>query len=309
MSKDIDVLAVGEPLIEFNQRAAGNHSYDIGYGGDTSNCAIAAARLGAVAAYVTRVGDDAFGQRLMALWAAEGVITQGVVVEEGAETGLYFVSHDAAGHHFDYRRRNSAASRLGAADLSQALIARARYLHVSGITQAISASAREAVDQAIGLAQQNGTAVSYDLNFRPRLWSADAALAAAKRTLARCDIFFPGLDEVQTLTGIVGPEAAVAWAHDCGAKVVALKLGAQGCLLSAGGRQERIASVAVNPVDATGAGDCFAGAFLSQLAVGSDPFSAARFANTAAALSTQGYGAVAPIPDRRTVLKRMGSGA
>ena len=77
MSKDIDVLAVGEPLIEFNQRAAGNHSYDIGYGGDTSNCAIAAARLGAVAAYVTRVGDDAFGQRLMALWAAEGVITQG----------------------------------------------------------------------------------------------------------------------------------------------------------------------------------------------------------------------------------------
>ena len=133
--------------------------------------------------------------------------------------------------------------------------------------------------------------------------------AAAKRTLARCDIFFPGLDEVQTLTGIVGPEAAVAWAHDCGAKVVALKLGAQGCLLSAGGRQERIASVAVNPVDATGAGDCFAGAFLSQLAAGSDPFTAARFANTAAALSTQGYGAVAPIPDRRTVLKRMGSGA
>ena len=302
MLKDIDVLAMGEALIEFNQRSTDSGSYDIGYGGDTSNCAIAAARLGATAAYMTRLGADTFGRRLLDLWACEGVFTQGVVTEEGADTGVYFVTHDQVGHHFDYRRRDSAASRLAERDVNASLIARAKWLHVSGISQAISHSALGAVDCAIALAHQSGASVSYDLNFRPRLWSAQDALAAAKRVLPHCALFFPSLDEVQALTGLGSAAEVVAWAHDCGAAAVALKLGAGGCLISEGGRQEHFAPTKVRPVDATGAGDCFAGAFLSQLAAGRDHFSAARFANVAAALSTQGYGAVAPLPDRNMVM-------
>ena len=61
----------------------------------------------------------------------------------------------------------------------------------------------------------------------------------------------------------------------------------------------------VRPVDATGAGDCFGGSFVARLAAGDDPFDAARYANVAAALSTTGYGAVAPIPSIETVLARM----
>ena len=81
MQKDIDILAIGEAMIEFNQRSAGADSYAMGFGGDTSNCAIAAARLGAKTAYLSRVGSDVFGRRLMALWAEESVSAEGVIVE------------------------------------------------------------------------------------------------------------------------------------------------------------------------------------------------------------------------------------
>ena len=115
-------------------------------------------------------------------------------------------------------------------------------------------------------------------------------------------MFFPSVDEVQSLTGLADAAGVVAWAHAAGAKVVALKLGADGCLVSAGGRQKHVPSLKVECVDATGAGDCFAGAFLSQLCLGHDPFAAAAFANVAAALSTQGFGAVDPLPLKKHVV-------
>ena len=301
MKKDIDILAIGEAMIELNQRSAGADSYAMGYGGDTSNCVIAAARLGAKTAYLSRVGSDVFGQRLMALWLDEGVLNDGVIVEEGADTGLYFVNHDAHGHHFSYRRKNSAASHLASADISEDLLKRSKWLHFSGISQAISASAAEAVGHAAALAKKHGTCISYDLNFRPGLWSADMALRAANSTLEVCDVFFPSVDEVRLLTGLDSAADVINWAHSGGAGVVALKLGADGCLVSSGGQQTHVPSVQVDCVDATGAGDCFAGAFLSRLCAGDTPALAAAFANAAAALSTQGYGAVAPLPRRNDV--------
>ena len=301
MQKDIDILALGEAMIELNQRRAGADSYAMGYGGDTSNCVIAAARLGAKTAYLSRVGSDIFGQRLMALWSDEGVLTDGVIVEKGADTGLYFVNHDAGGHHFSYRRKNSAASHLCAADISEDLLKRSRWLHFSGISQAISASAAEAAAHAAALAKKYGTRISYDLNFRPGLWSVEAGLQAATRALAVCDVFFPSVDEVRLLTGLDSATDVINWAHAGGAEVVALKLGADGCMVSSGGQQTHVPSVRVDCVDATGAGDCFAGAFLSRLCAGDEPAVAAAFANAAAALSTQGYGAVAPLPRRNAV--------
>ena len=304
--KDIDVLALGEAMIEFNQGCAGADSYAMGYGGDTSNCVIAAARLGARAAYLSRVGADVFGQRLLALWREEGVSAEGVIVEEGADTGLYFVNHDAQGHHFSYRRKDSAASHLAPADICEQLLGRSRWLHFSGISQAISASAAQATHHAMALAKKHGTHISYDLNFRPRLWSIEAGLAAANSTLKYCDVFFPSVDEVRLLTGLTSAIDVINWAHAGGAKLVVLKLGAEGCIVSSGGKQTLVASIRVDCVDATGAGDCFAGAFLSQLCAGQDAVGAAVFANAAAALSTQGYGAVAPLPRKEKITGLLG---
>lgn len=303
--KPLDVLAIGEAMVEFNQQpaaAAGPAVYLAGFGGDTSNCAVAAARMGARSGYLTQVGDDPFGDELLALWQREGVDTRGVGRIAGAQTGLYFVTHGSQGHRFSYRRAGSAASRMGPQSVPPGLVEEARWLHCSGISQAISSSACEAVFEAIARAREAGTLVSYDLNFRPSLWPARQALQLAKSTLASCDLFFPSVDEIGALTGLVRSEDIVRWSHDQGAKTVALKLGAAGCMVSDAAGARLVAPWRVQPVDATGAGDCFAGALLARLSAGDDLDRAARAANVAAALSTQGYGAVNPLPRWADVL-------
>ena len=171
--KPLEVVAIGEAMVEFNQQDPTH--YLAGFGGDTSNCVIAAARMGAKTAYLTQLGDDVFGDDLLALWQREGVATQGVGRVAGGQTGLYFVTHGAQGHRFSYRRADTAASRMSPAMLPVDLIASARWLHCSGISQAISASACDTVLEAIARARAAGTRVSYDLNFRPSLWPAARA--------------------------------------------------------------------------------------------------------------------------------------
>ena len=291
-----DLIAIGEPLIEFNQRDPAAPAFQRGFGGDTSNTVIAAARLGARAGYISQVGDDVFGADLLALWRVEGVATEGVRTLPGADTGLYFVSHGSAGHEFSYRRAGSAAARMTPADLPRALLARTRWLHASGISLAISASACDAVLEAIAIARAAGARISFDLNYRPRLWPPARALALTRPVLADCDLFLPSADEIQALTGLSDPDSVIDWAHGQGARAVALKLGAAGCRVSDGVRRLSLPGHAVAAVDATGAGDCFAGACLAWLARGASLADAARSANRAAALSTLGFGAVAPLP-------------
>ena len=303
--KTFDVIALGEAMIEFNQQA-GSTSYLAGFGGDTSNCAIAAARMGAKVAYVTQLGDDVFGDDLMALWQREGVETRGVTRVGNGQTGIYFVTHGAQGHRFSYRRAGSAASFMSAAALPGSLIESARWLHCSGISQAISATACDAVFEAIARARAAGTRLSYDLNFRPSLWPAPRALAIARATLALCDLFFPSIEEVAALTGLNQPEDIIAWSHTQGARMVALKLGERGSLVSTAAGTVHISPYSIQPVDATGAGDCYAGALLARLSAGDALADAARAANVAAALSTQGYGAVAPLPRWADVMRRLG---
>jgi 2-dehydro-3-deoxygluconokinase len=291
------IVALGEAMVELNQaRAEAPEHYVRGFGGDTSNMAIAAARLGARTAYVTRVGDDAFGRMLLALWRDEGVDTSGVATDADAPTGVYFVTHGSQGHEFAYLRAGSAASRMTPAALPLDVIRGARILHVSGISQAISTSACDAVFAAIDAALSAGAHVSYDPNLRLRLWPLARARAIVAATVARCRWFLPSLDELRTLSGLDEPDALLDWCHATGAPVVALKCGRDGVRVSDGRRRERIAGHAVAMVDATGAGDCFDGAFAARTLAGDDPFTAARYANAAAALATTGFGAVAPLP-------------
>src|SRR5690606_27848727 len=96
-----DILALGEPMVEFNQAAGGGgRTYLQGFGGDTSNAAIAAARQGARVGYVSAVGDDPYGAMLRALWRGEGVDDAEVRTDAEGFTAVYFVTHDARGHHF-----------------------------------------------------------------------------------------------------------------------------------------------------------------------------------------------------------------
>ena len=305
----LDVLALGEAMIEFNQtRADDPHTWLQGFGGDTSNMAIAAARVGARVGYLTRVGNDAFGRRLIDLWTQENVSTEAVAVDNEAPTGVYFVSHDASGHAFSYLRAGSAASRMSPWSLPLAALRGTRVLHLSGISQAISASACDACFAAIAIARAAGAQIAYDTNLRLKLWPVARARAIIVETLRMTDWALPGLDDARHLFGTEDPERIVAGCHALGSANVVLKLGAEGCLASNGRRRERVAGCRVASIDATGAGDCFDGAFIARITAGDDLFAAARFANAAAALATTGYGAVAPLPRGADVERLLAAG-
>ncbi|KXF75894.1 2-dehydro-3-deoxygluconokinase [Paramesorhizobium deserti] len=304
----LDIIALGEPLIEFNQTRGqenGAH-YRLGHGGDTSNAAIAAARQGASVGYVTALGADAFGDEFLKLWHEEKVDASRVIRDGGAHTGVYFVSHGPEGHVFSYLRAGSAASRLSPAALPMDYIGSAKYLHLSGISQAISATACDAVFAAIEEARANGVRISYDTNLRLKLWPLARARAISHATIPLCDVIFPSLEDATVLTELDEPQAIVDFYLRLGVPLVVLKLGPEGALVATGDGRWRVKGIAVETVDATGAGDTFDGAFLSMLVLGEGPLEAAGYANAAAALSTCGYGAVAPIPRRAEVLQFLG---
>lgn len=297
----IDIVSIGEPMIEFNQIRPGEPNYLQGFGGDTSNMIIAAARSGARTAYVTRIGDDDFGRMFLALWRDEGVDTRGVAIDPQAPTGAYFVRHGPQGHAFSYLRAGSAASRMRPEDLPLALIREARYVHASGISMAISASATDAVLAAFEAGRAAGAKISLDPNLRLKLWPLARAREMIGAAAAMADYFFPSIEDARTLSGLGETDAVLDWAHGLGAKNVFLKLGADGVIACDGAKRGHIPGLKVSMVDATGAGDCFCGAALARLAAGDALWDAARYANAAAALATTGFGAVAPLPHTKAV--------
>jgi 2-dehydro-3-deoxygluconokinase len=304
----VDLLCMGEPMLEFNQlppQPDGSRHYLEGHGGDTSNAAIAAARQGARVGYITALGRDMPGDSFMALWAREGVDASTVLRTDRWLTGVYFVTHDEAGHHFLHYRANSAAAMYTAGDLPEAAIAAARLLYVSGISQGISTSAADAVFAAIDIARRHDVKVAYDTNYRPRLWPPARAAAVMHAAMACADYALPGIEDVRILTGLTDPDAMLDFYLRLGPLVVVLKMGEAGAWLATPERRVHIARHAVQVVDATGAGDAFCGSFLARVLAGDEPEQAARYANVAAALKCTGYGAVAPIPYAADVVAAM----
>jgi 2-dehydro-3-deoxygluconokinase len=292
----MDIVCLGEPMYEFSQLPGEGRRWLQGFGGDTANAAVAAARQGAQVAYVTRLGDDQFGRDFFALWRQEGVDASGVGIDPEAHTAAYFISHGPQGHVFSYLRAGSAASRMRPKDLPQELIRHAKFLHASGISQAISTDACDTVFAAMDLARDAGAQVSYDTNLRLRLWPLARARAIIESTIGRSDVLFISLEEAEQLCGSTDTDVVLRWCHERGARRIALKLGERGVIGSDGQRSDTVPGHEVKAVDATGAGDCFAGALLARLAADDDFWAALRYANAAAALTTTGYGAVAPLP-------------
>ncbi|MGL4728348.1 MAG: sugar kinase [Bosea sp. (in: a-proteobacteria)] len=305
MVQQPELICLGEAMGEFNSARAEAGQFLFGHGGDTSNCAVAAARQGLSTAYASAVGDDMAGRSLLGMWRAEGVATELVRINPAAPTGLYFVSHGPGGHAFSYRREGSAASLYGPEDLPREAIVGTRIIHASGISQAISPAACDGVFEALALAREYGVLTSYDTNLRLKLWPLARAKAIIMAACGMADIVLPGHDDAAMLTGLSDPDAICDVFLSLGAKVVALTLGAEGSLVATPAGRERIRSITVKAIDATGAGDAYDGAFLAEYLRTGDAFAAGRYANVAAALSTEGYGAISAIPHRADVEARM----
>lgn len=297
----LDIICFGEPLLEFNQTPE-DGKYLPGHGGDTSNCACSAARQGAKVGYFGAVGQDPFGSSFLELWQKEGIDTSHVIRNPASHTGIYFVTHSEKGHEFSYFRAGSAASQVTPEEVPEEYIRQAKILHVSGISQAISDNACDAVFHAIAIARKNGVKVSYDTNLRLKLWPIERATAIIHAALAQSDIALPGLEDAEQLTGLSDPYEIAEFYAGLGPSIVALSMGKDGTLVIADGKRDVIPVTPMEAVDATAAGDTFDGAFLTRLCEGDNAFVAAQYANAAAALSTQGYGAVAPMPQKDQVL-------
>ena len=200
--KTLDILAIGEPLMEFAEvERGGERLYLPGFGGDVSNAAVAAARQGAKSGdlhgprrrRVRRGFPRSSGTR-----RASTASTRHRLVE-GGRTGVYFISYGEDGHVFTYARAGSAASLVrGRTNCPSTQIAAARVLHASGISQAISPkAARCGLRGDPRTRRANGTIVSYDTNLRLRLWPLDRARAVIHGAVALSDIALPGLDDAQ----------------------------------------------------------------------------------------------------------------
>jgi len=293
------LICMGEPMVEFNQQPDGR--FLKGFGGDTSNAAIAAARQGAQVGFFTHLGDDRFGHDIVSLWRDEGIDSSLVQMRASVQTGIYFVTHDDDGHHFSYYRKDSASARITADDCPLAELSSAAILHVSGISQAISPSAADAVLAAVHAVRNRGGMVSYDTNLRLGLWPLEQARAIIHDTMRLCDIALPGYDDARLLTNCDRADDIADFYLGLGARIVALTLGQRGTFVALADERRLVPSWPVTAIDATAAGDTFDGAFLAEIMEGRDPFAAAAYANAAAALSTTGYGAVKPIPTRAEV--------
>jgi 2-dehydro-3-deoxygluconokinase len=184
-------------------------------------------------------------------------------------------------------------------------IVHSQWLHLSGISLAISASACDTAFAAMQYARSAGTRVALDSNLRLSLWPLTRAQACIRHAASLCDLFLPSLEDMTALTGLTQAQDIIGWSHSQGAAKVVLKLGKDGAIASDGQTQRTVPGHSVPVVDATGAGDCFAGNLLARLSAGDSLWEATAYANAAAALSVQGYGAVAPLPRRDAVWDQM----
>jgi sugar/nucleoside kinase (ribokinase family) len=266
------------------------------------NVAVGLSRLGLNVAYVSRVGQDLFGQFLLNTLKAEGVDHQHVQVDAQHPTGFMLKSCELTGDDpkIEYFRKGSAASHMGLSDNPVSVFAQVRRLHVTGISVALSDSVRELVLHMVAQARAAGVQVSFDPNLRPRLWPSEAVMVQCLNAVAaQADLVMPGLSEGQLLTGQHTPQDIAAYYLDHGAQHVVIKLGPQGAYIATPAEHGLVPGFQVQRVvDTVGAGDGFAVGVISALLDGQDLAEAALRGNAIGARVVQFRGDCEGLPNR-----------
>lgn len=292
--------AIGECMIELS--GGRDDLWRMGFAGDTFNTAWYARRLlpaSAAVAYVTAIGSDPFSDRMAGFFADSGIAADRVRRVADRRPGLYAITLDGAERRFTYWRGEAAARRLAddAGWLERALSG-CGMLHLSGITLAIlPEEARARLVAALAAARRSGARIAFDTNWRPALWPDEAAARAAMQAVYPiADIVLPTFDDERALFGDASPEATAGRIAAAGPREIAVKNGVEPCLVVAGEASRFVpAESAVEPVDTTGAGDSFGGAYLAARLIGRDPFAAARIGHRVAGRVVRVHGALAPI--------------
>ena len=297
------IISIGECMMELRHRD--DENLTLGFGGDTLNTALYISRLGAATglqvSYLTALGDDVYSDRMIAAWKAEGIDTGLVARLPGRLPGLYIIRTNAAGERsFSYFRAAAAARDMlkdGRAEALQDAVAAAGCIYFSAITLAILDDAqRRSLMAMLDDARGHGAQVAFDSNYRPAGWhSVNDARQWMVQAWRRATIGLPTLDDEQKLYGDATPEQCAARLRALGVAEVAVKMGEQGCYVSAGSTANNVAAVGVpQPVDTTAAGDSFNAAYLAARLSGANPLTAARKGNELAGIVVQHPGAIIP---------------
>lgn len=304
MIKIKDVFSVGETMIIFQAMQIGNFE-DIPalyqkIGGAESNVLIGLARLGHNVAYMSQVGKDPFGKRIIKSIRAEGVDVSNVKVSSDNPTGLLFKEQKTKeATHVYYYRKDSAASKMSVQDIPADVIKSSKFIHLTGITPAISLSCREMIFKIIEIAKENHIPIIFDPNIRFKLWPKEEAKEVILDIAAHADYILTGLSEAEFLLGTTNESDICNILTKNEGQVIVIKKGASSTLFSINGKSTEVPTVPVSGiVDPVGAGDAFAAGFIHGLLTNQSLERSVYFGNLLGACVIQQFGDIEGLPNR-----------
>lgn len=297
-----DLVTLGELCAVFVAKDIGRmrycHEFITRPGGAEATVAVGVKRLGFDAGWISVLGKDELGIQLRNLLRGEGVDVTHVKMQEGMNTAVFLRERLPGGNaRHTYYRHDSAFTSISPDIIDEDYMGSAKYLHLTGITPALSDSAEATMWRAIEVARAKGVTVVYDPNIRLNLWSREKARDVTERFLKAADIVLPGLEDIQMLYGQISGGEALDLLRSMGCDRFVLKAGVKEVLVNDGDRLESVSIDLVDsPVDLMGAGDAFAAGLLGGLLRGRNLTDAARLGNLVARCAIQMPGNIESLP-------------
>jgi len=269
-AKTGDVVTIGEVMVRLapdpGVRLEDARSFNVQVGGAECNVAVGLAGLGRKCAWISKLADNELGRLVLRRVRACGVDVSRVVWSKGSRAGTYFVEFGKKPRPTKviYDRRNSAASKLGSEEIDWEFVTGFRMVHLTGITPALSPSCRRVVSQAIERARDAGVKISFDVNYRSKLWTKDRAFRCLDKLVRGIDVLTVTEGDAWSVFGLKGsPDDVVRKLHDrYGSEVTVLTLGEKGAVALGKGNLHRAKGHEIEEVDRIGAGDAFDAGFL-----------------------------------------------
>jgi 2-dehydro-3-deoxygluconokinase len=286
-----DLVTIGETMLRLsplgNLRLEQAAQLDMNFGGSESNFAINLARLGKRVAWYSRLPNNPLGQQCAVSINKHGVDTSAVTWADNERMGLYFIEFAQKPRAVKvlYDRAGSAASRMTPEALPMHIIEQSRWLHVTGITPALSQSCAETIAAAVAFARTHGVTVSFDVNYRALLWDAATAANALTQLCEQANYVFVALRDAHNLWKMQGDAKQVA--HDLQARwkgSVFVTSGEEGVAGCDGNETLQVPAIATTLVDRMGAGDAMASGIICRLLEDAPLADALRFGVAMAAL-------------------------
>ena len=290
---EYDLITLGETMWRLSPpgqiRLDVADTLDINVGGAESNLAIALSRLGKTVGWWSRLPNNPLGQHIAQTLRTFGVDVSGVYWQDDARLGTYFIEFGSPPRPTQvvYDRANSAASQMQPDDFDWSILSHTRRLHLTGITPALSQSCLETVRRAMREARAANVQISYDLNYRGKLWTWDECRPVMDELASNAHVVIGATRDAQSLTGKSDegePLARLLHERWQGPTVI-LTRGAEGTVAFDGDNFHDVAAfTGVQVVDRIGAGDAFAAGFLCALLDNKPLPQALRYGNAVAAL-------------------------